>query len=380
MDERIREHAETIADHSTDMGQGDRVVISAPPVASDLAEALHAVAGERGAEPVYLCGDSGARRAFLRARAEADTDTADEDATADAEPDFETPDHELALVEATDVYVAIRADANATELSDVDPATTAAAERARQPVREARLDCRWCLTQYPAPGNAQLAELSTAAYEEFVWNAIAKDWDAQRAHQQRMVDRMGDADTVRIVSGDETDIELSIAGSTTLNDYGEKNLPGGEVFTAPIPESVEGTVHFDMPLYHQGREVEDVRLTFEDGAVVDHAAAKNADLLTEVLNTDDGARRLGELGIGMNRDIDRFTYNMLFDEKMGDTVHLAIGMAYDECVPDDREPNESAVHLDMIVDMSEDSRIELDGEVVQRDGTFVFEEGFEPGA
>jgi len=381
MDERIRDHAETIADHSTDMSAGDRVVISAPPVASDLADALHAVAGERGAEPVYLCGDTSARRAFLRARAAAGTGDADGDPNedADASADFETPEHELALVEATDVYVAIRADANATELSDVDPETTAAAERARQPVREARLDCRWCLTQYPAAGNAQLAELSTAAYEAFVWNAVAKDWDAQRTHQQRMVDRMDAADTVRIVSGDGTDIELSIAGSTTRNDYGEKNLPGGEVFTAPIPESVEGTVHFDMPLYHQGREVEDIQLTFADGEVVDHAAAKNEALLTEVLNTDDGARRLGELGIGMNRDIDRFTYNMLFDEKMGDTVHLAIGMAYDECLPDDRDPNESAVHLDMIVDMSEDSRIELDGEVVQRNGTFVFENGIDSG-
>jgi aminopeptidase len=135
-------------------------------------------------------------------------------------------------------------------------------------------------------------------------------------------------------------------------------------------------VLFDLPLYHQGREITEARLVFEDGEIVEHAAEKNEDLLTEVLNTDSGASRLGELGIGMNRDIDQFTYNMLFDEKMGDTVHMAVGRAYDDCVGEGREANESAVHVDMIVDMSEDSFIEVDGEVVQRDGTFRFEDGF----
>jgi aminopeptidase len=149
------------------------------------------------------------------------------------------------------------------------------------------------------------------------------------------------------------------------------------VFTAPVVDSVEGEVLFDMPLMAQGREIEDVRLVFEDGEVVEYEAAKNEDVLAAVLDTDEGARRLGELGIGMNRDIDRFTYNMLFDEKMGDTVHMALGRAYEENVPDNRERNDSAMHMDMIVDMSEDSRIELDGEVVQRDGVFVFEDEFE---
>jgi aminopeptidase len=167
---------------------------------------------------------------------------------------------------------------------------------------------------------------------------------------------------------------MSVAGNPTLNDYAERNLPGGEVFTAPAPDSVAGEVHFDKPLYHQGREVTDVRLEFEDGEVVDHAAAKNEAVLTGVLETDDGARRLGELGIGMNRAIDRFTYNMLFDEKMGDTVHMALGRAYEDTVGEGNERNQSAVHVDMIVDMSEDSYIEVDGERVQEDGTFVFEE------
>jgi aminopeptidase len=151
-------------------------------------------------------------------------------------------------------------------------------------------------------------------------------------------------------------------------------LPGGEVFTSPVVDSVEGSVYFDVPLYRQGRKIEDVRLTFEDGEVVDHSAESGEDLLTEILNTDDGARRIGEFGVGMNRAIDQVTYNMLFDEKMGDTIHLAVGSAYKDTVGEGNERNESAEHVDMIVDMSEDSRIELDGDIVQQDGTFVFEE------
>lgn len=170
---------------------------------------------------------------------------------------------------------------------------------------------------------------------------------------------------------------MSVDGMVTENDFGEKNLPGGEVFTAPVPDSVEGEVLFSKPLMVYGREVEEAYLQFANGEVVEHSAETNEDVLSAVLDTDDGARRLGELGIGMNRDIDRFIYNMLFDEKMGDTIHMALGSAYEETVGDNRERNDSAVHMDMIVDMAEDSTIEVDNEVIQRNGRFVFEDGFE---
>ncbi|MFB6077669.1 MAG: aminopeptidase [Halarchaeum sp.] len=363
MDPRVRRHAEIIVDHSTGVEAGDRVAVTAPPVAEDLAVAVYEALADRGAIPVMLYagrfGSSRAERAYLRG--------------VDAD-DVAEPEHLTALYENVDVAIRVRADDNVTELADVASETQAAFQRAYAPTRIEMLDTQWCLTQHPAPANAQLADMSTEAYEEFVWNAVDKDWDAQREHQQQMVEILDPADEVRIVSGDDTDLTMSVAGMKTLNDHGEHNLPGGEVFTAPVPESVEGEVRFDLPLYHQSKEIENASLEFEDGRVVDYDADRNADVLGDVLDTDEGARYLGELGIGMNRDIDRFTYNMLFDEKMGDTVHLAVGMAYDDCVPDDREPNESAVHVDMIVDMSEDSRIEVDGETVQRDGTFVFEE------
>ena len=361
MDPRIREHAETIVDHSIDLQDGDRVVIQLPPEAEDLAVALYELCGERGAIPTWLTHSNRASRAYLHASGE----------------EYETPENQLAFYEETDVFIIARGGANVTETSDVPPENNAAYKRAYRPIQEERLSKRWCLTQFPTSGHAQLAGMSTEGYENFVWDAVSLDWAAQRDFQADMVDLLDDADEVRIVAGEETDLTLSVAGNTTLNDYGEKNLPGGEVFTAPVVDSVEGTVYFDLPLYRQGREIEDVRLTFEDGEVVDHSAGRNEDLLTEILNTDDGARRLGELGIGMNRAIDQFTYNMLFDEKMGDTVHLAVGAAYPETVGEANELNESAEHVDMIIDMSEDSSIELDGTVVQRDGTFVFEDGFE---
>jgi aminopeptidase len=362
MDPRVREHAEVLVDTCVEVTEGDEVVVSAPAVAEDLTVALYEKIGERGGIPSGREISSRAQRAYLRA--------ADED-------DFEESAVGMAIAEAADAFIGVRGSMNTFETSDVDPKKNAARRKANKPVMETFMENRWVATQYPAPANAQDAEMSTAAYEDFVWNAVNKDWDAQREHQERLVEILDPASEVRIVSGEETDVRMSVDGMNAENDWGDVNMPAGEVFTAPVPDSVEGTVHFDMPLMAQGREVDDVRLTFEAGEVVEHSAGKNEEVLTSLLETDEGARRLGELGVGMNRDIDQFTFNMLFDEKMGDTVHMAIGRAYEENVPEGRERNDSVVHEDMIVDMSENSYIEVDGKVIQRDGTFVFEDGFE---
>jgi aminopeptidase len=361
MDPRVREHAEIIVDHSTRIGAGDDVVVWLPPEAEDLAVALHELLGDRGATPLFLSWSDRAERAFLRA----------------GDGEFETPDHALAMYEAADATIIARSGPNLTEKSDVDPGRVAAHKRAYRPVQRERLSTRWCLTQYPTPAHAQLAGMSTEAYENFVWDAVGLDWDEQREHQDRMVQLLDGADEVRIRSGDRTDVRMRIAGNETLNDHGKHNLPAGEVFTAPLKHSVEGEVYFDMPIYRYGREIRGAHLQFEEGRVVAFSAEHNEETLAGILDTDEGSRYLGELGIGMNRQIDRFTSNILFDEKLGDTVHMAVGMAYDECVGEGNEVNESAEHVDMIVDMSEDSFIEVDGEVVQRDGRFVFEDGFE---
>ena len=359
MDPRIRQHAEVIADHSIDLSAGDMLVVQMPPEAEELAVALHELAGDRGAEPVYLNRSPRARRAHHTA--------ADE---------FSEPTHRTALYEAADKFVISRGGANATEMADVSPEATAAFRRAYQDTREERLNSTWCLTQFPTPSQAQLAGMSTEAYQNFVWDAVTLDWDEQAAFQAQLVEILDDASEVRIRSG-ETDVSMSVAGNHAINDTGKANLPGGEVFTAPVRGSVEGVVQFDLPLYYQDREVTDVRLRFEDGRVESYSAGQNESALDGLFETDEGARYLGELGIGMNRAIDQFSYNMLFDEKMGDTVHMAVGSAYPATVGEENQVNDSAEHVDMLVDMSEESVIEVDGEVVQRDGTFVFEDDFE---
>jgi aminopeptidase len=362
MEERVRRHAEILVGHCTDVTADDDVLVKAPPTAEDLVVALYERLGERGARPTTTW--TGGRKGPAYARA------------MNAE-DFRTADHDLAQMKEADVVFLISGPTNKAEASDVAPEKGSASSRASQPILEERLEKRWVITTHPTPAAAQKAGMSTGAYEAFVYDAVNKDWDAQREHQQQLVELLDPASEVRIVSDDTTDVRLSVEGMDAANDYGGRNMPGGEVFTCPVPDGVEGEVVFDKPLVRNGREVQDARLVFENGEVVEHGAGQNEDVLASVLDTDEGARRVGELGIGMNRAIDRFTYNMLFDEKMGDTVHLALGLAIEECVPDDREFNESAAHVDMLVDMSEDSFIEIDGEVVQRDGTFRFEEGFE---
>jgi aminopeptidase len=362
MDERVRRHAEILVEDCVDVEPGDMVEVIAPAVAEDLVVAVYERLGEVGARPTLTWRNARASRAYARAM--------DED-------DYTLLEHRLAALEETDAYIGIRGDRNIAEDSDVPPENTTAARRTNTEIQEQLAETRWVGTQYPAPGNAQKAEMSTEAYEDFVYRAVDRDWDEQREFQAQLVEILDGASEVRIVSGNETDLTMSVDGMTPENDADDANMPGGEVFTAPVPDSVEGTVHFDLPRMWRGKEILDARLTFEDGEVVEYSATQHEDALDEILETDEGAKRIGELGIGMNRGIDRFTYNMLFDEKMGDTVHLALGRAYEENVGEDRERNDSSIHVDMITDMSEDSFIEVDGEVVQRDGTFVFEEGFD---
>ena len=362
MDDRIRRHAEILVDYCTEVGAEDDVLIAAPTPAEDLVVALYERLGQRGARPMVEWRLGRASRAYAR---EVDPD------------DFRTQEHRLAAMRNTDVAILVKGTRNTAEGSDVDPEKNAAGSRAKQPILEERLDTRWVITQHPTPADAQRAEMSTEAWIDFVYGAIVRDWRAQHDFQRQLVEVLDPADAVRIVSGDDTDIRLSVSGMDVINDAGRRNMPGGEVATVPVIDSVTGDVRFDLPVYRGGRELRDVRLVFEDGEVVDHDASQNEGVLTSLLETDRGARRVGELGIGMNRGVDRVTGNVLFDEKMGDTVHLALGNALEECAPAGRDHNESAIHADLLVDLSRDSRIEVDGEVIQRDGVFRFEEGFE---
>jgi aminopeptidase len=271
---------------------------------------------------------------------------------------------------------------NATAEADVPAEKAQAASRASQPVRERMLATDWVKTVHPTRAYAQQAGMAYEAYREFVYDAVLRDWESLAEEMARLKALLDEASEVRIVKEDDgTDVTMSVENRTAINSaasvaYGSHNLPSGEVFTAP--EDPEGEVYFDVPMTLESRRVRGVRLVFEDGEVVDFSAETGEDALAEVLDTDEGARRLGELGIGMNRGVDRFTDNVLFDEKMGGTVHLAVGRAYKNCLPEGETGNESAVHEDLITDMtSEGTRMEFDGQVVQRNGLFRWEEGFE---
>jgi len=372
MDDRVRQHAETLVGWSARVEAGDDVVVAVSEGAHDLAVAVAERLGAVGATPHFTYASDETQRAYLRAL----------DADADGEPRVpDGGDHELALYEAADVYLSLGGGRNTAATADVSTPVRQAHRRAREGLREARLSTDWVSTVHPTRSLAQQAGMSLPAYEDFVYDAVLRDWETLAEEMSRMKQILDDGSEVRlVVEGTDTDLRMSIEGRTAVNSaasvaYDSHNLPSGEVFTAPY--DTEGEVVFDVPMTLNGRRLQDVRLTFEDGVVTDVAAAQGAEAVADLLDTDDGARRLGELGIGMNRGIDRVTDNILFDEKMGDTVHLAVGRAYDANLPPGETGNDSAVHQDMILDVSTDARIEVDGEVVQRDGTFRWEDGFE---
>ena len=366
MDDRVRDHASVLVDWSARIESGDDVVMHVDEGAHDLAVAVAEELGKREANLVTVYDSDEVLRAYLNHH----------------DGEFEgDPDYELALYEQADSVLSLRGGHNTMAMADVPGATTQAFSRAREAVREARLATDWVVTNHPTRALAQQAGMAFEEYQEFLYAAVLRDWESLAEQMAQLKEILDAGEEVRVVK-DDTDLTMSIADRVAVNSaasvaYDSHNLPSGEVFTAP--HDVEGEVYFDVPFTFQGKRVRDVRLTFEDGAVVDYSAGQNEAVVGDILETDEGARRLGELGIGMNRGIDRFTDNILFDEKMGDTVHMALGRAYAMNFPEGHEEdaNESAVHVDLITDMSEDSSIEVDGEVVQRDGTFRWEAGFE---
>jgi aminopeptidase len=363
MDDRIRAHAETLVDWSARVDPGDDVVVRVAEGAHDLAVAVAAVLGDRGANLLATYGSDEVSRAYLRAH----------------DGDFAPSDAERALYEAADVYLSLGGGRNTAATADVAGETRGAYDRAGADAREARMATDWVSTVHPTRSLAQAAGMSYEAYREFVYDAVLRDWEGLADEMQGLKDVFDAGSDVRLVA-EGTDLTLSVEGRTAVNSaasvaYDSHNLPSGEVFTAPA--TADGEVVFDVPITVEGTRVRDARLVFADGEVVDYAAAAGEATLGDVLATDDGARRLGELGVGMNRGITRPTDNVLFDEKMGGTVHLALGRAYDACLPDGEAGNASAVHVDLITRMGEGSRLIVDGETVQRDGVFRWEEGFE---
>jgi aminopeptidase len=268
---------------------------------------------------------------------------------------------------------------NTKYASQFDPEITskyfAAASKisSRMIAREAAGEMKWVLSLFPTNAYAQDANMSLRDYEDFVYNAILPDkddpvgyWKKVRARQDKIVDWLKGKKQVHI-SAPGTDLTLSIEGRPFVNCACEVNVPDGEVFTSPVENSANGYVHFSYPTLYEGYEVTNVRLEFKDGKVVNATADKNQDFLLSKLDTDPGARFLGEFAIGTNEGIDRFTGNILFDEKIGGSFHLAVGHGYPEALTQ----NESAIHWDMICDLRNGGQITVDGERFYQNGEFL---------
>ncbi len=273
-------------------------------------------------------------------------------------------------IEHCDALIQVVAPENTRTLSAVEQERMAALQSAYRPAVEAIFagEKPWVGSMYPTSALAQEAGMSTDEFEDFLYGAVLLDWDAERARMQRLADRFDAADQVRIVGAD-TDLTLSLAGRTMKVDAGGANMPGGEFFGCPLEDSAEGTVAFtEFPAVYLGREIPRIVLRFERGRVVEASAGENEQFLLEMLDSDEGARRLGELGIGCNPGITRYMKHVAFDEKIDGTVHLALGNSIQEL----GGTNRSAIHWDIVKDLRvPGSRIELDGVPVQQDGAWL---------
>ncbi len=281
-------------------------------------------------------------------------------------------------MEDINALLTIWADVNTKHLSGVDPVRLALRQQANRPInqryfeRSSSGELRWCGTQFPTEAAAQDAEMSLLDYAEFVYGAGKLDapdpvaeWQAVREQQQRTADLLGTKREIRLVAPG-TELTYETGGRRWLNADGTVNFPDGEVFTSPDETATRGHISFTDPAVYGGHEVDGVRLVFDEGRVVEATAEKGEAFLRTQLDLDEGARRLGEAAFGLNYDIQRFTRNTLFDEKIGGTIHLALGQSFSEV----GGQNESAMHWDMVCDMRA-GEVYADGELVYKDGRFI---------
>jgi aminopeptidase len=363
-DPRITKLAQVLVHYSLNIQPGEQFFINSTPLAQDLVRAVYKEAVLAGAHVLVQSQIEGLGEIFFK--------------HANEEQLTHTSPFQRLVVEDFDANLQIGATYNTRSLSGVDPAKQQISRKAGAELmgkameRIARGEWKWCYTVFPTNAAAQEADMSLSEYEDFVYEAglihlddPVEAWKAEAKRQQRLMDWLAGKNEI-VLKGENIDIQMSIDGRNFTGAAGKENFPDGEIFTSPVENSVNGWVRFGYPAIYSGREVDDIELWFENGRVVKEKAKKGQDILTSLLNTDDGARVLGELGIGTNYGIQRFTKNMLFDEKIGGTVHLAVGSGFPEC----GSQNKSGLHWDMLCDMAQ-SEIVVDGDLFYKDGKVV---------
>jgi aminopeptidase len=355
-DERIIKLAKILVEHATKVKKGDRVIINGDVIAEPLINEVYRLCILKGAHPAV--------HAHLPKLAHTYYKYANDDQLK------RFPEVSMIEAKKADVFIGIWGTSNTREMSGIDPKRIAIRSKVVDPISKVRLKKRWVGCDYPTNALAMEAEMSLEEYEDWFYNACNIDYDAVKKKHEKLKHILDDASEVRIV-GKNTDLKLSIKGMTSINHQGECNIPDGEVFTAPEKFKTEGHIEFSYPAIRGGNEVDGIYLEFKNGKVVKATAKKNEKFLHSMLKTDEGASYLGELGIGINYNITKYTKNLLFDEKIGGTIHLALGMAYPECyTKNPSQGNKSALHWDIVKDLRQGGKIIVDGKVIQDKGKF----------
>lgn len=364
-DPRHERLADVLVGYSTRVGEGDLVLLEGTALAEPVIRELYRAVLRAGGHPRPRVGVDGLIENLLLEGSQ-------------AQVEWVNPVR-VVEIETADVRIAVEASANTKSLSSVDPARHAAYMRARGRLgnrtieRAAEGTLRWTGTVYPTDAAAQDAGMSLPQYEDFVYGAGFLDrrdpieaWRELGARISRLAAFLQERSELRVVA-EGTDLTLGVADRTWIPSQGHENFPDGEVFTAPVEDAVDGEIRFTYPAVFQGREVDDVRLRFEGGEVVEASATRGQEFLRQMIALDEGARRLGEFAFGLNEAVTVFTRNILFDEKIGGSVHLALGTAY----PESGGLNRSGLHWDMICDLRSGGEVYADGKLVYRDGAFL---------
>lgn len=365
IDERLSKLAKILVDYSLEIKENDLFLISGNQVASPLVKEVYRRALDVGAHPYVHLSVDGLSEVFYKN-------------ASDEQLKFVSPVSEYEI-KNIDARLSVRGPTNTRRLSNVDPKKQAMSSAAHQKIhqifldRAAEGDLRWCLTQYPTEAAAQDADMSLEEYEEFIFKAAhvheknpISYWKEVYENQEKIREFLQSKKQLRVVA-DDTDLTLSVKDRKWINCHGRQNFPDGEVFSGPVEDSAEGYVRYSFPAMHGGREVENIKLWFEKGKVVKAEASKGEQFLKSMVDMDKGSRRIGEFSFGLNSGIKKYTKNTLFDEKIGGTIHIAIGSGY----PETGSKNQSGLHWDMMCDLRKNGEVYADGELVYKNGEFL---------
>lgn len=364
-DIRMEKMADLLVNYSVAVKPGDKVAIQGDSFAEPLLKAIYVKVLQAGGNPFFVITPDGANELFYKY-------------ASDSQLQHVPPLTKL-IMETYDVRIVIGAETNTKELNNIDPDKIVMRQKARSGImktyleRAARGELRWTYALYPTPAYAQDSDMGLTEYEDFLYSACLGDlndpigyWKRFSAWQEKIVEWLKGKKHIHIIAPG-TDLSLSVEGRRFVNCDGHENMPDGEVFTGPVEDSINGHVLFSYPSIENGREVSGIRLWFENGRVVKATADKNEDFLLKTLDTDPGARGVGEFAFGTSRGITRFTRQILFDEKINGSFHMALGASY----PETGGKNESAIHWDMICDMRDGGQVTVDGQLIYRNGEFL---------